>query len=382
MLRRQLWWIVLLLLAFCHTAFAQVALVRSAPRHDLPTHIDGNSSLFWVEDKLHMYSSTGNPIKLSIGSSPLTLTEAAIVDTTRMRYMSAWMEAAWRDEDGTVYSWYHHEPSGSCPGDKDLTIPAIGAAVSYDNGRSVEDLGLVLESGHSARCDARNGFFAGGHGDFSVVLDRKREYFYFFFTNYSGPDQEQGVCLARLAFADRANPVGRVQKYFQGEWLEPGLGGHTTPVYPTFQNWQRENTDSWWGPSTHWNTHLEKYVVLLNRVCCSPGWPQRGIYVAFVDDLEHPENWVQPAQLMHSSAIGHHPGYYPQVIGLEPGGTDTLAGQTARLYIHGFSNWEISFEREGQMTPETPFVPPPDQPSPNDPQTQPALPRKSAAPLQ
>ena len=35
-------------------------------------------------------------------------------------------------------------------------------------------------------------YFSGGHGDFSVVLDREQKFFYFLFTNYGGPVETQG----------------------------------------------------------------------------------------------------------------------------------------------------------------------------------------------
>ena len=35
--------------------------------------------------------------------------------------------------------------------------------------------------------------------------------------------------------------------------------------------------------------------------------------------------------------------FYPQVMGLSATGTDTRAGQTARLYVGGISKWEIDF---------------------------------------
>ena len=46
---------------------------------------------------------------------------------------------------------------------------------------------------------------------------------------------------------------------------------------------------------------------------------------------------------MDAKAIGFAPGYYPQVVGIDEGGTDTLAGGTARLFIKGISKWEIVF---------------------------------------
>jgi len=39
-------------------------------------------------------------------------------------------------------------------------------------------------------------------------------------------------------------------------------------------------------------------------------------------------------------------GWYPQVLGIGPEGTDSLAGHVARLYIYGHSRWEIVFKKE------------------------------------
>jgi hypothetical protein len=89
-----------------------------------------------------------------------------------------------------------------------LTAPKVGAAISRDGGITVQDLGIVLESGDAVDCAAKNGFFAGGHGDASVILDRENKYFYLFFTNYGGPVWEQGVAVVRIAFEDRHQPVG------------------------------------------------------------------------------------------------------------------------------------------------------------------------------
>ncbi|MFM8617946.1 MAG: hypothetical protein ACKOE8_04360, partial [Opitutaceae bacterium] len=56
--------------------------------------------------------------------------------------------------------------------------------------------------------------------------------------------------------------------------------------------------------------------------------------------------------------------FYPQVIGLEREGSDTLAGRVARFFLHGRSKWEIEF----RLT--TPLAEPdPLKPSPTDPAT-------------
>ena len=158
-----------------------------------------------------------------------------------------WIESTWVDADGTVYAWYHHEPGGLC-GKMDLTAPKIGALVSRDGGLSFDDLGFVLESADPVDCSSQNGYFAGGNGDFSVILDRERKYFYFLFGNYGGDLSGQGLGIARMEFDRRRQPAGSVWKYFNGGWTEAGLGGRVSPVFPARVSWSREDADAFWGP--------------------------------------------------------------------------------------------------------------------------------------
>ena len=259
-----------------------------------------------------------------------------------------WIESTWVESDNVVLAWYHQEHFGVCPG-TNLSIPLIGAAISYDGGNTFFDQGTVLSSPDPVNCSSRNGYFAGGHGDFSVILDRNRKYFYFLFSNYAGPVESQGVAIARLAFANRYYPAGNVMKYYAGYWTEPGVRGRVTPIFPAKVSWQQENTNSLWGPSVHWNTYLESYVVLLNRSCCTSGWPQNGIYISFGAKLSDPASWTTPKKILQGG------GWYPQVIGLGPNGTDSRAGRVARFYMYGHSDHEIVFDKP-PTPPETPPV--------------------------
>jgi hypothetical protein len=310
----------------------------------MPSAVDSNSPAYWRDGRLHLINSTGVPM-ITSGDDQLLmyLGHPREVAVDSRDHLPMWIEAAWQDEDGTLYSWYHHEPGGVCPGSS-LTTPQIGALVSTDGGESFIDLGIVLSSGDDADCSAQNGFFAGGHGDFSVILDRDRGFFYFLFGNYGGEPASQGVAVARMAFDDRASPKDAVWKYYEGAWAEPGIEGRLTPVFKAKAPWSRPDADSFWGPSVHWNTHLESYVVLLNRACCAPMWPQEGIYVTFNRDLGDPSAWTEPQRILQAKDIGFAPAYYPQVLGLEAGETDTLAGRVARLYIKGLSRWKITFD--------------------------------------
>ncbi len=336
----------------------------------MPLLVDSNSPAYWRDGQFHLLNSSGTA-HLSIGKDQLQLNQSLSqeVVVNRRDHFPMWIEAVWQDRDGTLYAWYHHEPSGLCPGSS-LTAPEIGALVSYDGGKSFFDLGIILSSGDAMDCSAKNGFFGGGHGDFSVIVDREQRFFYFLFDNYGGPLAGQGVAIARLAFEHRSNPRGVVWKYFQGDWYQPGLGGQVTPAFPATIAWQRRNARSLWGPSAHWNTYLRSYVVLMNHACCRPMWPQEGIYVSFNADLSKPADWTRPERILRGRDIGSAPGFYPQVLGLDPGGTDTEAGQIARLYIKGVSNWEIVFfygenDSGGQVNPLTNTVglPVPRQPS-------------------
>jgi hypothetical protein len=333
--------LVLASLFSLNLAMAQRVEVRSAPTLALPSAVDSNSPAFWRDGQLVVLTSAGVALLTSGRDQYYYEDDTEAVEFETSKHQPFWIEAAHMDEDGTLYAWYHHEPRGVCP--DGLTAPVIGAMYSTDGGETFYDLGIVLESGDPANCRAQNGFFAGGHGDFSVILDRESRYFYFLFTNYAGDPKGQGVAIARMPYESRMDPVGTVVKYFEGEWSEPGLGGRVTAIFPSKVTWDRADADSFWGPSIHWNTHLQKYVVLMNRACCKPRWPQEGIYITFNDDLANPAGWADPLRILAGTDIGYGPGYYPQVLGTQHGETDSLASAVARMYIHGISNWELVF---------------------------------------
>ena len=178
---------------------AQHAELRKVPRRDLPTQIDGNSPSFWHEGKLNLFSSIGSPEWVSQARDQFGPWQTDTVQGSMLERGKIWVESAWMDSDGILFAWYHHEPAGLCADGSPLTAPEIGAAVSFDGGKTLEDLGIVLKSGELMNCQARNGYFGGGHGDFTVVPDRANGYFYFIFSNYSGALSEQGVVVARMA---------------------------------------------------------------------------------------------------------------------------------------------------------------------------------------
>jgi len=323
-------------------------VLRDAPRLEFPANTDCNSPAHWDGNTVHLFNSAGHPKRAS-GPDIFRLGPAAPSKYDNQVNGGRWIECTWKDDDGTLYAWYHLEAGGLCPG-MTLTAPRIGAVVSGDNGENFRDLGIVLDARPGTlRCDAKNGFFAGGNGDFSVMLDPKKEHFYLFFSAYAGDVSEQGVAVARMRYADRLQPAGKVWKWHQGGWTEPGLGGRLTPIFPATIEWARADADAFWGPSIHWNSHLGLYVILLNRTKDRPGWPQEGIYVAFNDDLGDPARWTKPVKIFDGGR------WYPQVLGIDSAKreTDKLAGRVARFSMRGEndrgeSKWEILFLRPGE----------------------------------
>jgi len=328
----------------CRAADLPTAVLREAPPIAFPAETDCNSPAHWDGGTFFLFNSAGKP-KRSSGPDLFQLGKPIDCPYNNVVSGGRWIECTWKTDDGTLYAWYHNEPAGLCPGTS-LTAPRIGAVRSKDNGAHFEDLGLVMEARPGTlNCKAQNGFFAGGHGDFSVMLDPGQEYLYFFFGNYAGEVSEQGVALARMRWADRDAPVGKVFKWHAGKWEQPGLGGRVTPLFPAAIDWARPDADAFWGPSIHYNTHLKQYVILLNRTQGKPGWPQEGIYVSFNPDVLNPAGWSAPAKIHDKGA------WYPQVLGLDKtrGETDKLAGRVARFFMGGKSRWEIVFLRPGEQ---------------------------------
>ena len=124
----------------------QAVRVQPAPQLAYPVPIvDGNSPSVWADGTLHVYTSTGDPLAM-VGIDLLNLRQIASPVVTPRDHYPIWIESVWRDADGTLYAWYHHEPGGVCPSGK-LTAPKIGALVSDDGGSTFRDLGIVLSTG-------------------------------------------------------------------------------------------------------------------------------------------------------------------------------------------------------------------------------------------
>ena len=181
------------------------------------------------------------------------------------------------------------------------------------------------------------------------VLDASHAFLYLYFSQYGKPGASQGVAIARMPWADRDTPVGAFSVLQHGAWIPPRQVDADvprweypagTPLVAAGNPWHDADfaVDAFWGASIHWNTYLERYVMLLNRAK-NEHFDNEGIYVSFSAALDDAAAWSAPRKLMNGG------DWYPQVAGLEPGGTDRQAGQRARFFLVGRSSRYIEFSR-------------------------------------
>jgi hypothetical protein len=315
----------------------------SAPRFDLPARIDSSNPAVWSlaggVHQLFVISSWGGIPVRSVGNSLESLRNSGPVLFASHPGHGVWIEAIIPADDETWYAYYHHERAAEECGRPDRQLPRIGALRSTDRGETWDDLGIVLDApAGSEACASANRFVLGGVGDVTAALDPDTRDIYLYFSQYSRESATQGVAVARLAWADRDAPVGKVSIWNDGAWL---ADGHGTPLVRARQPFHDRSAaaDVFWGPSIHWNTYLERYVMLLNRAR-DDQFNNDGIYVSYSPTLADPSQWTAPVKILDGG------GWYPQVIGMEAGtGTDRIAGQRARFFLTGRSERYIEFER-------------------------------------
>lgn len=348
------------------------AALLPATEVTFPSETDSNSPAVWElmdgEWVFSLFNSVNGQPALSRGPDLTRLTRAAQPAFRGTAPEGGiWFESVIRDAD-SWYGFYHNERVIEGCGGPGKVLPRIGMARSEDFGTTWVDLGPIIEAPTDAiRCTTRNFYFVGGVGDLSVMLDPDRLFAYIYYSQYIEAEGRMGVVAARLAWGDRDAPAGRVDVWADGVWTPPSLrdlpiaedafrGEEVRPEAPSVGQWEfpaasaffasvnrwddtTPGVDVFWGPSIHWNTAIQSYVMLLNRAAGDKFDPG-GVYVSFAERLDDPGGWSTPQLLTRGGA------WYPQVIGLDPTvGSDTLAGGVARFFMSGTSEHLIIFGR-------------------------------------
>jgi hypothetical protein len=332
--------------------------LTAAPPVRLPGNVDSNSPAVWdlVDGQPQLFVTTSVAGRPSVagGRDIAGLGAATPTAVTPWPGGGVWMEAIVADDGGTWYGYYHNENvARQCGAKNRKVMPRIGAARSTDHGATWEPLGVILDAPPNTHaCATHNQYFVGGVGDLSVMLDPQSRDLYIFYSEYTKSPTTQGIGVARLAWADRDAPVGKAMVWRTRTWIAAtetlsttgavnGYAPAALPIFRATQPWHDADTvvDAFWGPSVHWNTYLQQYVMLLNHAK-DESFGQEGIYVSFATRLDDPRLWSAPTKILDGGS------WYPQVLGLEPAtGTDKVAGRVARLFLGGLSQYYIRFNR-------------------------------------
>jgi hypothetical protein len=328
-----------------------------APHFEFPGRVDSNTPVLWALAagawEMSAVTSWGGIPALSAGPELAALSSATPVHVNHHPGHGTWFEAIVEDEAGTWYGYYHRELPADVCGRPDMEMPEIGAVRSFDRGRTWDHLGTVLTAPRATvACATTNRYLVGGVGDLSAVLDHQSRDLYIFFTQYPRDTAAQGVAMARMAWGDRDEPAGKIAVWNDGAWLpgravslEDGTDAWEyavgTPLVAATRSWHDGGpaADAYWGPSVHWNTYLEQWVMLVNRTR-NERFDLDGHYVAFAPNLADPASWSAPVKLLNGG------GWYSLVVGLEPReGTDKRAGRRARYFVTGRSDYHVEFSR-------------------------------------
>ena len=297
------------------------------PGGPFPGEADSNSPAVWeIIDgvwRLSVLNSVAGAAQLSEGRSVQRLAaQGPIAFESAAPPGGFWFESVIRDTEAW-YGFYHNEREGVvCPGSGKVW-PRIGAARSEDHGRSWTDLGPILETPvETTRCATNNYYFVGGVGDFSAVLDPDRQFVYLYYTQdrrRDGPRRRVGGAPGLGRSRCPGGPRRRVERRV---WLSPAQIEVPAGRVPTTAMLRPAPPPEWrfplasplmvagdrldngngsvnvfWGPSIHWNTSIESYVMLLNQAT-SNEWKQGGVFVAYNPHIDDPGGWSVPVRLI------------------------------------------------------------------------------------
>jgi hypothetical protein len=168
----------------------------------------------------------------------------------------------------------------------DTAFRKLGPAISADKPK--------LPRGWETEGGPRGAWLAQGVGEPSVCVDATGKYLHCYFVEWSNR-LKRGVqiCVARCS-TDSGGIPGSWQKYYNGRFSEPGLGGHETPVVSA-----GHQADAY-TPHVQYVKEWQRYVMVFgvgvqSEIHARPLKPIRsGLYVTTSRDGV---NWAKPVQV-------------------------------------------------------------------------------------
>jgi hypothetical protein len=226
-------------------------------------------------------------------------------------------------EDAPLIAFYHAEDHQGMPYfPPDYMISGyyarVGAAISYDQGKTWEKLGFVITSSKIKEWSLGEWHLDRGAGIPGLVMDKNGEYLYLFYSEFSRVDgRGVQICLARAPVSPDPGgiPLNPWKKFYNGDFSEPGLGGLDTPVISALHL----NESYAFLPSVTYSEELDQYIIVFNIYCWkedtdNTGLEYNGIYIAFSNDCI---NWTEPYMLIRDWSVtvrGRSAAWQPTII--------------------------------------------------------------------
>jgi hypothetical protein len=195
----------------------------------------------------------------------------------------------------------------------------LGLAISYDAGVSWTDIGEIIRLNQRYQSDLA-GFDIGSP---RLVTSPDGQYFYVYFPDWIAngtlqPTTATIVSVARapiasvLSAAAGPNPrAAAFNKYYDGEWNQPGLGGLSTDLNP--------NAGYGGSPNVAYNSALQRYVLIADDT-------QHISYSESADGL----TWTLPVLLAQDT---NPQTSYDYAVPVGTGGDPNVLGQQFYVYF-------------------------------------------------
>ena len=307
---------------------------------------DGGNSIEVVTDDFRHFRATTTPAPWVLSPVPGTF-ESNYTGISKVVRLSSGRLAA-------IYQAEEHPCGGSVAG------VSIALVTSDDDGLTWQRHGQIITSPPITLVTCDEMVFHGVWS-FAATLDPTGEYMYVWFgegSNEPWDDFFGGLRLARAPLSGGLLP-GTWQKYYQGGWEQPGLGGLTTPTLlaPTpFISTDPSLSNEMAGiPSVTWNTVFDRYVAVFTTM--TGFW-----YATSPDGIE----WSDGEQLLKHKVLvttGRQPNeawvYYPTLI--DPQASSDGFSSTEGFLYYAYTPTGMGHEMMGRRVriSEAPDVLPP-----------------------
>lgn len=245
--------------------------------------------------------------------------------------------------NGQLYGFYEgRDREGDLPANMQAGFKgvycSIGLAESDDGGSTWTKKGQIIKSARPKEWSDWSGQSVRGAGSPAGIVDPSNSYVYLYYIGFSGlTGGTAQICMARAALSKGPPLPGNWEKFYNGNFTEPGLSGKETPVVDSYA----EHAASMY-PHVTYSKHLNKYVLTfnINRLAeIKEGLPptKSGIYIALSDDGI---KWSAPVKLISTysqRALGFSISIESTLI-LD--NQDGLAGWLVYAYTPKYSNGE------------------------------------------